>query len=170
MEKEEQSEVRYMKISAAFIIAILCLILGFFAGFFYNQTTGKTRKARKVSSVQQPMVQAPAQQQQQKQQMQHQLQLQKQIAVLEQQVKENPKNAEAWAKLGHNYFDTNQVDKAIEAYKKHLELKPGNADVWTDLGVMYRRGGKPQEALLAFDKAAASDPGAFLPNFSAVPI
>lgn len=158
MKKEEQVEVRYMRISTTFIIAVLCLMIGFLTGFFYKGATGTTRKARKLSSVQPPVNQVPTQQKMQQQKQQHQIQLQKEITVLEQQVKENPKNAGVWAKLGHNYFDTNQVDKAIAAYNKHLELKPDNADVWTDLGVMYRRAGKPQEALKAFGRAGAIDP------------
>jgi cytochrome c-type biogenesis protein CcmH/NrfG len=80
------------------------------------------------------------------------------IAALEKKVKANPQDAEAWARLGHAYFDSNDPANAIPAYKKSLEIKPGNANVLTDMGVMYRRMGNPQEALRCFDKAAAIDP------------
>jgi cytochrome c-type biogenesis protein CcmH/NrfG len=80
------------------------------------------------------------------------------ISALEKEVAANPQNAEAWARLGHNYFDIDDTANAVRAYKKHLGLKPGNADVWTDMGVMYRRMGKPHEALRCFEKAIEINP------------
>jgi cytochrome c-type biogenesis protein CcmH/NrfG len=80
------------------------------------------------------------------------------ISTLEKEVAANPQDAEAWARLGHGYFDIDDPANAIRAYKKSLELKPGNANVLTDMGVMYRRSGNPQEAMRCFDKAAAIDP------------
>jgi cytochrome c-type biogenesis protein CcmH/NrfG len=82
----------------------------------------------------------------------------KQVLSLQLKVGDNPKDAAAWASLGHAYFDMDAFENAIRAYRRHLELNPDNADVWTDLGVMFRRSGKPQEAIKAFDKAAAIDP------------
>lgn len=72
---------------------------------------------------------------------------------------QNPDNADAWAQLGHAYFDTNQPVKAIEAYNKSLALIPSNSPVLTDLGVMYRRNGQPQKAIESFDKAISVTPG-----------
>lgn len=80
------------------------------------------------------------------------------IAALEKETASHPDDAGAWARLGHRYFDSNQVAKAIGAYEKSLALNAKNADVWTDLGVMYRRSGKPQKALEAFDNAMRVDP------------
>ena len=70
----------------------------------------------------------------------------------------NPTNVEAWTRLGHVYFDTNNPAKAIRAYEKSLELRPDDPNVLTDLGVMYRRNGQPDKALAAFDRAIAVDP------------
>jgi len=80
------------------------------------------------------------------------------IALLEQETKVNPQNAEAWIQLGNEYFDSDQYEKAIQAYTKSLELKPNNANVWTDMAIMYRRSGKPEEAIKGFDKAIEVDP------------
>ncbi len=84
--------------------------------------------------------------------------LQKQIPEMEKRIARNPDDVEGWIKLGHLYFDTQQVKKAIGAYEKALALNSKNADVWTDLGVMYRRDGRTDKALEAFDAAIRVDP------------
>ncbi len=80
------------------------------------------------------------------------------IAALEREVAANPGNAQTWASLGDEYFDTGQPEKAIKAYSKSLELAPGNPYVLTDLGIMYRLAGQPQKAIESFDKATQIDP------------
>jgi len=81
------------------------------------------------------------------------------IPELEKYLEQNPKDADAWAKLGHLFFDTNQFDAAIQAYEKSLALAPESPGVITDLGVMYRRAGQPEKAIQAFDRAVAVSPG-----------
>jgi cytochrome c-type biogenesis protein CcmH/NrfG len=80
------------------------------------------------------------------------------ISNLEAEVTANPDSVEAWTRLGHLYYDTEQVENAIKAYTKSLELQPGNADVWTDQGVMYRRNKQPQKAIESFERAYAMQP------------
>jgi len=80
------------------------------------------------------------------------------ILQLEQYLEKNPKDAEAWAQLGHLFFDSNQPENAIEAYEKSLAIEPGNTGVITDMGVMYRRSNQPKKAIEMFDKAVAIDP------------
>jgi len=80
------------------------------------------------------------------------------ISNLEAEVTANPDSVEAWTRLGHLYYDTEQIENAIKAYTKSLELQPGNADVWTDQGVMYRRNKQPQKALESFERAYAMQP------------
>ena len=81
------------------------------------------------------------------------------IESLQFAVQQNPNNAEAWAQLGHAYFDSNQPVKAIESYNKSLSIIPSNPPVLTDLGVMYRRNGQPDKAIESFDKALQITPG-----------
>lgn len=76
------------------------------------------------------------------------------ISNLEAEVTANPDSVEAWTRLGHLYFDTEQIKNAIKAYSKSLELQP-NADVWTDQGVMYRRDKQPHKAIESFERAYA---------------
>jgi len=75
------------------------------------------------------------------------------ITNMEAAVTANPDNVEAWTKLGHLYFDSDQAEKAIKAYNRSLELLPGDPDVLTDLGVMYRRNKQPEKAIESFEKA-----------------
>jgi tetratricopeptide (TPR) repeat protein len=82
------------------------------------------------------------------------------ILELEQAVKQDPKNSEAWITLGNLFFDSNQPKNAIESYENALQLKPGkeNPSVITDLGVIYWRNGQPEKAVETFEKAIEIDP------------
>ncbi|MBA3008726.1 MAG: tetratricopeptide repeat protein [Proteobacteria bacterium] len=80
------------------------------------------------------------------------------ILKLEQALKENPENVDAWTQLGNLFFDTDRFEDAIGAYEKSLALKPGDPSVLTDMGVMYRRNKNPQKAIESFDLAVAADP------------
>jgi cytochrome c-type biogenesis protein CcmH/NrfG len=80
------------------------------------------------------------------------------IESLQNQVKTSPDDLEAWIKLGHAYFDSDQYAQAIDAYQKALTIAPGNTNVMTDMGVMYRRNGQPEIAVETFDKVLELDP------------
>jgi cytochrome c-type biogenesis protein CcmH/NrfG len=82
----------------------------------------------------------------------------REIPMLEGLVQQDPKNRTAWVKLGNDYFDAHQPQKAIAAYDKALELKGDDADVLTDQGVMYRDVGQYDKALQNFEKAHKVDP------------
>lgn len=80
------------------------------------------------------------------------------IAALEQKVREHPENAQAWAELGHAFFDSGQADKAIAAYTRALAIEPDDTNVRTDLGVMYFQSERHHEAIAEFDRVLAADP------------
>jgi cytochrome c-type biogenesis protein CcmH/NrfG len=75
------------------------------------------------------------------------------IKMLQELVARDPKNVQAWIKLGNDLFDTNQAQKSVEAYGRALELQPNNADVLTDQGVMFRALGQFDQAVANFEKA-----------------
>ncbi len=79
------------------------------------------------------------------------------IVHLESEVTKNPDDYQSWIKLGHQYFDTDQAEKAIQAYTRSLALHPGDANLLTDLGVMYRNTGQKDKAIESFDKARELD-------------
>lgn len=151
MKKEENVQNRdaVIKRSTALIIAAACLAAGFLAGMFYSTNFSGGSKVRKMTVKQSPSqartpVSAPPKT--------------AVISDLEEKAAANPQDPDAWARLGHGYFDINDPSNAIRAYKKSLELKPDNPNVLTDMGVMYRRSGNPQEAIRSFDKAIEIDP------------
>jgi cytochrome c-type biogenesis protein CcmH/NrfG len=150
MDKEENNEAQYIKKSTTLLIAFFCLVVGFLLGAFYHTLFNRGDRVRKMT-VNQPIAQVENTKPQASQPSGL-------ILSLEQAVAAAPQDAEAWARLGHAYFDIDDYTNAIRAYKKHLELKPKNADVWTDLGIMYRRSGNPTEAVRCFDKAIEANP------------
>lgn len=80
------------------------------------------------------------------------------ILELEEFLKANPDNVQAWTELGNIFFDSHRYKDAIDAYKKSLELAPGDPNVLTDIGVMYRRDKAPEKAIEYFDKAIQARP------------
>ena len=148
MKKKQEVEVRYVKLQTTFIIAVVCIVAGFSAGLLYHSLDGgSSGTVRKVENTQSPAVGNS--------QLTQQL---NSIAILENQIKNDPAKASNWLQLGNLYFDTNQPANAIRSYKKYLELSPDNPDVWTDMGVMHRRNNEPQLAINAFDRAQAVNP------------
>ncbi len=134
----------------AYLIAVLCLLLGFMTGamtagyFLPGQSAETMSQATPSQGQQQPQGMNAADQRRQ--------------LDLEMETSRNPNSLEAWIALGHLYFDSSNHVEAIRAYNRALELNPKDANVWTDLGVMYRRNGQPTKAVECFDKASTVDP------------
>lgn len=80
------------------------------------------------------------------------------IVKLEEFLKGNPDNAEAWAELGNLFYDTDRSGDAINAYEKSLALVPGDPNIMTDMGVMYRKAKQPEKAIEVFDQVIAANP------------
>ena len=133
-----------VKKESLFYALLIGLVVGFITGVvFASYKLGpETTSKQNTSST----TTAPAQ-------AQLNSQVQEAISNLEAEVTANPDSVEAWTRLGHLYYDTDQFKNAIKAYSKSLELQPGNADVLTDQGVMYRRDKQPQKAIESFERA-----------------
>jgi cytochrome c-type biogenesis protein CcmH/NrfG len=150
MAKQKSPEGNFVKKETMLIVALIALVIGFLGGVFYSALqSGPTGSVQTTSAPPQP---------QQKQASGLTREQASDILRLEQEVATNPTNVDAWTRLGHVYFDTNNPAKAIRAYEKSLELRPDDPNVLTDLGVMYRRNGQPDKALATFDRAIAVDP------------
>jgi len=124
---------------------VLLVIIAFIAGLLVGVLLSKGGKG--TSSTTAPVASAPPV-----------VNYQKEIVLLEKVVADDPSNRQAWVKLGHNYFDSDQPMKAIEAYAKALELDGQDADVLTDQGIMFRRVGWYDRAIDNFVKAGEVDP------------
>lgn len=153
MEINKEMETReHVKMQTLIGAVLLALCIGFIGGTVYSSF--KLANEKKA----QPQVTAMVQNDQTQKQQDNSIEISAKILQLEQYVKKNPEDAEAWASLGNLFFDSNQVKEAIDAYEKSLAIEPGKTGVITDLGVMYRRDNQPQKAIEAFDKAVSIDP------------
>ncbi len=130
---------------------IYALLIGFVTGFIGGAIFAVYKLGPETSS--QPAATATTTQNNAASQSQLDNQTMEAISNMEAEVTANPDNVEAWTRLGHLYFDSDQAGNAIKAYSRSLELQPGNADILTDLGVMYRRNKQPDKAIESFEKA-----------------
>ncbi len=145
MPKKSAQIKGYVKTETMLLSISLALILGFIGGVaFAVYRSGDTPQF------------SPARQHQAAKQIDKATE--SEIKALQEQVTNSPDDVEAWIRLAHLYFDTDQKEKAIKAYEKSVNLAPQKPDVWVDLGVMYRRVGKPDKAIACFDKALGIDP------------
>ncbi len=144
------NEQDYIKKQTLLGAVIASLIIGFIAGTVYSSF-----KLAPQGSSQNQITQnnSPSEQHD------NSVQLGGKILQLEQFLKENPDDVQAWTQLGNMFFDSDQYANAIEAYTRSLALQPDNTSVLTDLGVMYRRNKQPEKAIESFDKAIQVDPG-----------
>lgn len=146
MKKTEQVEVKYIKLSNAFLLAFICLVLGFIGGNVYSVYKAGPDSGFSSISMPNPSAGRPAAVPTDR------------IAALVKETTADPGNMAAWMELGNLYFDSDQADKAISAYTRYIEINPKNPDVWTDLGVMYREVGQSPKALDCFEEAMRLDP------------
>ncbi len=149
MAKKEISSNDYVKTSTLFGAVALALVVGFIAGAVFTSF-----KLASNTPVQQ---QANTGVQNNNQGQDISAEMGSKILQLEQYLKTNPNDGDAWTQLGNAFFDSEQPKNAIEAYLKSLSFKPNNINVITDIGVMYRRNDQPQKAIEYFDKAIALD-------------
>lgn len=78
----------------------------------------------------------------------------KAVAELEETVKKDPKNAQAYFQLGKSYQSLKNEEKAVGAYKKAIEIKPDFAEANYELGTIYVRKKDYETALPFMQKAA----------------
>lgn len=76
-------------------------------------------------------------------------------AYLQQALKINPGNSDAWAGLGNLAWIRGRTDEAISFYEKALSLRPDNYEAATNLAAAYEKIGQNQRADLLRQKAAA---------------
>lgn len=84
--------------------------------------------------------------------------IQKEIAQIEEAVRENPKSDINHVNLGNLYGDKGEFDKAIREYKKAIQLNPKNEVAYSNLGAMYQNAGKPYDALRAYNQSKQLNP------------
>lgn len=86
------------------------------------------------------------------------IQTQDDIKILQDAVKRDPANANAWIKIGNIMMDASRFKEAVDAYQKALDIEPDNVDVRVDMGTCYRNLGKSDRAVEEFRKALKINP------------
>jgi len=151
VKNKEKANTGYVKKQTMMSAVLLSLFIGFVGGTIYSSfklASDKQMLQKKVASGNDQV----------SEQQDNSAEFAAKILQLEQYLEQHPKDADAWAQLGHIFFDSNQAKNAINAYKKSLAIEPEKTGIITDLGVMYRRDNQPEKAIEAFDKAISIDP------------
>jgi len=86
------------------------------------------------------------------------IQTNQEMQLLQDAVKQDPKNVAVWIKLGNLFMDSARYPEAIDAYEKALELDPKNVDVRVDMGTCYRRVGRADRAAEEFRESISINP------------
>jgi cytochrome c-type biogenesis protein CcmH/NrfG len=86
------------------------------------------------------------------------IQMNQEMQILQNAVKQDPKNIGAWIKLGNLLMDSTRYSEAIDAYEKALALDPKNVDIRVDMGTCYRRAGRADRAAEEFREAISINP------------
>jgi tetratricopeptide (TPR) repeat protein len=81
------------------------------------------------------------------------------IKLLQEAVRKDPHNGEAWIKLGNELMDSSHFNDAIDAYQRALDIDPKNVDARVDMGVCYRKTGRSDVAVKEIKKAIEYNPG-----------
>ena len=129
--------------SETWLLVGVALVVGVLVGVLVTHRT--TRQAPPTAAAPAPMG-APV------------ANVQQNVSMLEDMVRKEPGNRNAWVQLGNTYFDMDQAVKAVEAYGKALELDGNDPDVLTDQGVMFRKLGWYDRAIANFTKANQINP------------
>jgi Flp pilus assembly protein TadD len=80
------------------------------------------------------------------------------MRMLEQAVKQSPKNAAAWIDFGNALYDSGRFGECADAYQKALALDPKNVDVRVDMGTCLKNSGRPQLAVEEYRRALKLNP------------
>ena len=83
------------------------------------------------------------------------------IAGLENWLKDNSTDVESWQALGWAYFDAGRYEDAVRAYRRATALAPAQAVLWSSLGeaivMASEHDPMPPDAVKAFETAIARD-------------
>lgn len=78
--------------------------------------------------------------------------------LLQEVIKKDPENANAYSYLGDIYLMKNQFDGALNLYNRSLELNPSSAENYFRIGQIYYRKKVGNVSLENYDKALQLDP------------
>ena len=136
----------------AYLLAAVCLMAGILLGYLFGgsqqpamlATTGAPAPVSQASAGGAQLHSADA--------------VQPMAAPLLAAVQADPKNLDAWTRLGNLYYDAHLYPQAIEYYTKSLELAPNDVNVRTDMGTALWYSGFADQAIAEYEKSLALNP------------
>lgn len=145
----------------AYIMAVLCLVVGCAVGYLLRGSVGGTTPAQPAAAVEQPQQGMPPTgmgggQMPTPEQMKGMAD--KQAAPLLEQLKSKPNDPALIAQVGNTYYDAQIFPIAIEYYQKSLSIDPKNAAVRTDMATAMFYNNDPDHSIAEFDRALKDDP------------
>ncbi|MGO9863926.1 MAG: tetratricopeptide repeat protein [Terriglobales bacterium] len=156
----EPSSIQPWTSVQAYVLAVICLLVGIAAGWFIR---GSQAQNQGPTAVQADLPGTPAVLNSNSgPQTANPAALRKaadaQAGPLLQQLNADPANAELLENLGNIYYDAQQFPAAIEYYQRVLKVHPENTAVRTDMATAYWYTGKADEAIAEFQKSLAYEP------------
>ncbi|HWR35047.1 MAG TPA: tetratricopeptide repeat protein [Clostridia bacterium] len=131
----------YWSASQAYILAVITLVVGFAAGYFFH---GSGQTVTPISSSTPQVAMPPSQD--------------AMVTPLLRQLEAMPRDPALLAQIGNTYYDAKDYANAIEYYRRSLENKPDSVDVRTDMGTAMWYSGDPDGALREFEKSLQYQP------------
>lgn len=142
----------------AYVLAVICLVLGVGAGYFLRGSAGPGDAVAAVAQQPAGVPQMPNGMGGQPTPEQMKKMADTQAEPLLAALKANPKDFDTLSQLGNIYYDTENFREAVDYYGRALEAQPNNANVRTDMGTAYFRLNDPDRAIKEFELALKSDP------------
>lgn len=144
----------------AYIMAIICLIVGTAVGYLIRGSHAAEAPNASVAATQQAPNDAmhAGMGNQMPSPEQLKAMADQQAAPLLARLKTNPKDADALTQAGNLYYDAQQFPTAIDYYSRVLALDPKNAAVRTDMGTAYLYSNDPDRAMKEFEAALKDNP------------
>ncbi len=141
----------------AYVLAVICLLVGIAGGWFIRGSQSPTEAATVpagTSAVASPGAEANAQ----PTPAQMQKMADTQAAPLIAKLKTDPSNADLLQSVGNVYYDAQLFPTAIDYYHRALTIQPANTGVRTDMATAYWYTGDADTAIAEFQKSLSYDP------------
>jgi cytochrome c-type biogenesis protein CcmH/NrfG len=147
----------------AYIMAVLCLLVGCAVGYLMRGSLGGSSSAHAPAAAGAEQGAPPAGmgqggQQQMPSPEQMKAMADKQAAPLLEQLKSKPNDAALLAQVGNVYYDAQIFPQAIDYYQKTLAVDPKNSSVRTDMATAMFYSSDFDHAIAEFDHALKDDP------------
>jgi len=137
----------------AYLLAVLCLVLGVALGYLFRGSASPTVQAAAASAPVDGTSQQGQPAQGQITPEQQKAMVDKAVAPLLETLKTSPDDFNTIVQLANLYYDGRQYPEAVKYYRLAVKSQPTNADVLTDLGTTLWYMGDADGAITEFQTA-----------------